>query len=388
METDALLAFLTAQPHERWVGQRAEAAVTSRVNSMGQSDFNVTRFADCEAVLRDSETFSSSINAEVIGQFMGDLILAMDGRQHGQYRKLVSHAFRPSVLAQWEATLVLPTITRILDAVVAKGTGKGELVGDVTYPYPVQIICAMVGVPLDDVDQFALWALQINTGPLAPEQGMIASKAMRDYLTPIVEARKAEPRDDLISELVQAEVDGEKLTDEKIYGFLRLLLPAGAETTYRMMGNVLTALLNHPEAMQRCRTDAAYLDKAIEETLRWEASVTTVSRVTTRDVELGGCPIPKGSPVTVVNGSANRDERKYADPDVWDPERPDEGHLAFGWGAHLCLGMHLARRELRVGVAEVLRRLPNLRLDPDMPAPTIMGEAFRGPDALHVLFDA
>ena len=387
METDALLAFLTAQPHERWVAQRAEAAVTSRVSALGQSDHNVTRFEDCERVLRDSETFSSSINGEVIGQFMGDLILAMDGAQHGQYRKLVSHAFRPAVLEHWESTLVVPTITRILDAVVSTGTGTAELVGAVTYPYPVQIICAMVGVPLDDVEQFALWALQINTGPISPEQGMVASRAMRDYLTPIVEARKADPQDDLISELVTVEVDGAKLTDEKIYGFLRLLLPAGAETTYRMMGNVLTALLHHPEALERCKNDAEYLDKAIEETLRWEASVTTVSRVATRDVEVGGCPIPAGAPVTVVTGSANRDERKYSDADGWHPDRAAEGHLAFGWGPHLCLGMHLARRELRVGVGEVLRRLPNLRLNPDLPEPTIMGEAFRGPDALHVLFD-
>ena len=386
METDALMAFLTAQPHERWERQRAESAVTSRVTTIGDSDHQVTRFEDCERVLRDSETFSSSINAEVIGQFMGDLILAMDGKQHGQYRKLVSHAFRPSVLAQWESSLVVPTITRILDGVVPKG--RAELVGDVTYPYPVQIICAMVGVPLDDVEQFALWALQINTGPLAPEQGMAASKAMRDYLTPIVEARRVDPTDDLISELVAAEIDGEKLTDEKIYGFLRLLLPAGAETTYRMMGNVLTALLNHPDVLERCTHDRDYLDKAIEETLRWETSVTTVSRVATRDVEIGGCPVPAGAPVSVVTGSANRDSTKYADADVWDPDRPAEGHLAFGWGAHLCLGMHLARRELRVGVGAVLDRLPNLRLDPDMPPPTIQGEAFRGPDAVHVLFDA
>jgi cytochrome P450 len=385
VETDALVAFLTAQPHGRWERQRAEAAVTHHTTTMGDRDLQVTRFADCERVLRDAETFSSSINAAVIGQFMGDLILAMDGRQHGQYRKLVSHAFRPSVLAQWESSLVRPTITRILDGVAPKG--RAELVGDVTYPYPVQIICAMVGVPLDDVEQFALWALQINTGPLAPEQGMAASRAMRAYLEPIVEARRVDPTDDLISELVTAEIDGEKLTDEKIYGFLRLLLPAGAETTYRMMGNVLTALLNHPEALERCKRDADYLDRAIEETLRWETSVTTVSRVATKDVEIDGCPIPAGSPVSVVTGSANRDDARYPDAEVWDPDRPDQSHLAFGWGAHLCLGMHLARRELRVGVSEVLARLPNLRLDPDQPAPTIQGEAFRGPDAIHVLFD-
>ena len=385
MDNDALLAFLTAQPYEQWAADRVQAPVVLRQTMMSDEDRQVLRHENCEHVLRDDVTFSSSINAEHIGQFMGDLIVAMDGRQHTQYRKLVSHAFRPSVLALWETTLVAPTIDRILDGIA--GNGRAELVHDVTYPFPSQIICKMVGVPVEDDEQFATWAMQINTGPLAPEQGMAASAAMRAYLEPIVEARRVHPTDDLISELVTAEIDGERLTDEKIYGFLRLLLPAGAETTYRMMGNVLTALLTHPDAMERCRHDAEYLERVIEETLRWECSVTTVSRVATKDTEIGGCPVPAGSPVTVILGSANRDSTRYPDADVWDPDRPAQSHLAFGWGAHLCLGMHLARRELRIGVGAVVNRLRGLRLDPDMPPPTIQGEAFRGPDVLHVLFD-
>ena len=252
----------------------------------------------------------------------------------------------------------------------------------------MQVICGLVGVPLEDSGQFHHWAEQINTGPLHPEQGMAASRAMRDYLAPIVEDRRKNPRDDLISDLVHAEIDGERLTDEKIYGFLRLLLPAGAETTFRVMGNALTALLTHPEDLDRVRADRTLLPTVTEETLRWETSVTQVSRVAAVDAEAGGCPIPKGAAISVITGSANHDEARYDHAGEFDLDRPVQNHLAFGTGQHQCLGMHLARLELRVGLDLILNRLPNLRLDPDAAPPVVAGLAFRGPQQLAVLFDA
>jgi cytochrome P450 len=187
---------------------------------------------------------------------------------------------------------------------------------------------------------------------------------------------------------VHAEIDGEHLTDGKIYGFLRLLLPAGAETTYRVMGNSLAALLMHPDAMAAVVADRELIPDVIEETLRWETSVTMVSRVASRDTEVAGCPIPAGSPMNVLTGSANRDESRWPDADQWQLGRPTQHHLAFGTGQHQCLGMHLARLELRVGLDTILDRLPNLRLAPDADAPVIEGYAFRGPRALPVVFDA
>jgi cytochrome P450 len=216
---------------------------------------------------------------------------------------------------------------------------------------------------------------------------MAASKAMRDYLAPIVEDRRTNPRGDLISDLVHAEIDGHKLTDEKIYGFLRLLLPAGAETTFRVMGNALTGLLTHPDVMQRVVTDRSLMPAVIEETLRWETSVTQVSRNAAVDTEIGGCPVPAGAGIAVLTASANHDEERYERADEFDIDRATQHHLAFGTGQHQCLGMHLARLELRVGLDLILDRLPNLRLDPDAPPPDIQGFAFRGPDAIHVLFD-
>jgi cytochrome P450 len=351
----------------------------------GRDLVSVTRFADVEGVLRDGQRFSSSVNAEHIGQYMGELILAMDGQQHRSYRNLVAHAFRASALERWDAALIRPTMNRLLDDLAPRG--RADLVRDLTSKYPVEVICGLVGVPLEDAAQFHEWAEQINTGPLHPEVGMAASRAMRDYLAPIVEDRRANPRDDLISDLVHAEIDGERLTDEKIYGFLRLLLPAGAETTFRVFGNALTALLTHPEAMARVRADRALVPAVIEETLRWETSVTQVSRVAAVDTEVGGCPVAAGTAISVITGSANHDEARYPHPEDFDVDRPAQNHLAFGTGQHQCLGMHLARLELRVGLDLVLGRLPNLRLDPDEPPPVIAGLAFRGPLSLPVRFD-
>ncbi|MGH9027527.1 MAG: cytochrome P450 [Acidimicrobiia bacterium] len=380
--------FLTGQPYPVWERARQECPVFRTDGTQGFTDrpnYHVTKYADVERVLRDGQAFSSSINAEHIGKYMGDLILAMDGKEHRSYRNLVAHAFRASALERWDNELVRPAISRLVDGFAS--LGRADLVRDVTSKYPVQVICGLVGVPLEDSAQFHQWAEEVNTGPMNPPRGMAASRAMRDYLAPIVEDRRRNPRGDLISDLVTAEVDGHKLDDEKIYGFLRLLLPAGAETTFRVMGNALAALLAHPDVMAEVASDRSLLPAVIEETLRWETSVTQVSRVASQETEIDGCPIPAGAAISVLTASANHDEDRYDEPAEFRIDRPAQNHLAFGTGQHQCLGMHLARLELRVGLDTILDRLPNLRLDPDEPEPLIQGFAFRGPVALPVLFD-
>jgi acyl-CoA reductase-like NAD-dependent aldehyde dehydrogenase len=179
----------------------------------------VTRYKDAEAVLRDPDTFSSSINAEHIGQFMGDLILAMNGEEHRKYRNLVAKAFRASQLERWDETLVRPMIDRLLDAIAP--LGRADLVASVTAKYPMQVICGIAGVPLEDADQFAQWAEEINTGPMSPERGHRASAAMVEYLRPLVEARRANSTGDFLSDLVHAEVDGEHEIGEEVARRLR-----------------------------------------------------------------------------------------------------------------------------------------------------------------------
>ncbi|MXZ52771.1 MAG: cytochrome P450 [Acidimicrobiaceae bacterium] len=379
-----------AQPYEQWTHARQHCPVIRKEGFSLTEDpapprITVTTWEDADHVLRDWRSFSASINAEVMRPFMGELMLGLDGDEHRRYRNLVAYAFRRSTLERWRAELVEPVIAELLDDIAP--SGRADLVAQVTSKFPVQVICGIVGVPTEDHEQFNEWSIRINYGPLNPEDGMAASRAMRDYLEPLVEARRTEPTGDLMSELVQAEIDGARLTDEKIYGFLRLLLPAGAETTYRAFGSCLLALLDRPEVMARVLADRSLVPTAVEETLRWETSVTMVARVAAADTEIGGCPVPAGSSVSIINGSASRDEARWADPGEWDLDREPQQHMAFGTGPHQCLGMHLARMELEVGINAVLDRLPNLRLDPDAGTPVISGYAFRGPHELPVLFD-
>lgn len=383
--TLAELELTVIDPYPDWKARRAKGPVEVR-EAMGMPSAKVFTRAECEAALKDEDTFSSAINQESMGPYMGTVLLGMDGREHTAYRNLVSHAFRRSALERWEKELIEPTIGELIDAVAPRG--RAELVAEVTSRYPLKVITTLMGAHVDDIDRFRVWAENVSGGPLDPERGLASSKAMREYLTPIVEDRKRNRRDDLISDIVHAEIDGERLSDEHIYGFLRLLLPAGAETTYRLFGNVLFALLSDPEALARVTADRSLVPRAIEETLRWQTSVSLVSRVTKKDTEVAGCPMAAGTTVSMMVGSANHDESDFERPEQWDLDRPgDPGHLAFGWGRHLCLGMHLARLELRVGVNAVLDRLPNLRFDPDAPSAEIRGHAFRGPVTLPVVFD-
>jgi cytochrome P450 len=375
-----------AQPYPMWERARATCPIveTEGTEWAPAPTFSTTTFADADQVLRDPTTFSSAINSEAMEPFMGELLLGLDGEEHRRYRSLIAQAFKKSSIERWQAELVEPVLQRLLDDIAP--LGRADLVESLTTKYPVQVICGIVGVPVDDHEQFNEWAEKINYGPLEPDAGMAASTAMVEYLEPLVADRRAEPTGDLLSELVHAEIDGERLSDARLYGFLRLLLPAGAETTYRVFGSCLHALLHHPDVMARVRADRSLITALIEETLRWETSVTMVSRRATTDTEIGGCPVPAGSPVTVYNGSANHDTERWPDADEWNLDRDPIPHLAFGTGPHQCLGMHLARIELDAGINAVLDRLPDLALDAEAPAPVIAGYAFRGPASLPVVF--
>ena len=325
----------SAQPYGQWDHARRHCPVIREEGFSFTEDpalprFTITTFQDADEVLRDWRSFSASINAEVMRPYMGELMLGLDGDEHRRYRNLVAYAFRRSTLERWRGELVELVIKQLLDDIAPDG--RADLVAQVTSKFPVQVICGIVGVPTEDHEQFNQWAVRINYGPLNPEEGRTASQAMRDYLEPLVEARRAEPTGDLLSELVHAEIDDARLTDEKIYGFLRLLLPAGAETTYRAFGSCLLALLDRPEAMARVLADRSLVPAAVEETLRWETSVTMVARVAAADTEIGGCPVPAGSSVSVINGSASHDEARWADPGEWDLDREPQQHMAFGTG--------------------------------------------------------
>ena len=346
----------------------------------------VYRYEEAQQLLRDNETFSSSIIVQAFGDVFGKhVMLGMDEPEHGRHRSLVAKAFSPKVLARWEDGLV----TRIGNALIDRFADRGsvDLVKEFNFPYPTLIIAGLLGLPQEDYSQFQKWSISLLSFTVNAERGREASHALAEYFAPILAARRNDPRDDLISRLATAEIDGEKLSDEEIFSFLRLLLPAGVETTYRALGNLLFGLLSNRGQLDAVRSDRSLLPQAIEEAVRWEPPLIMITRVATRDTELGGVAIPQGSSVMPVLGAANRQGERFDDPDRFDIFREAKANLGWGHGVHVCLGMHLARLEMRVALNLLLDRLPNLRFDPDAGDPYIRGQAFRSPTALPVLFD-
>lgn len=339
----------------------------------------------CQQVLRDPATFSSDLYAEITGVVMGHTILEMGGDEHRTHRLLVSPAFRRTVLARWERELVRVVADELIDRIVEQD--RSDLVRDLTFALPVRVIARILGLPDRDYAQFARWSIELLSFALNPQRGMAASAALREYFSGVLAQRREAPADDLISDLAVAQIEGQVLSDEEIYAFLRLLLPAGVETTYRSSGNLMHTLLTHTDQLSALRSDRGLIPAAIEEGLRWEPPILFVMRRATRDSELAGVAIPAGAVISVSIGSANRDPAYVDDPDRFDVRRPNPRHLTFGEGPHICLGMHLARLETRVALEQLLDRLPNLRLDPDGKDAYIGGVYFRSPLALPVLWD-
>jgi cytochrome P450 len=341
----------------------------------------LTKYDDCFAVLKDAETYSSRSNAEV-GKIMGRTVIEMDAKEHTRHRALVQQVFVPKGLDG-----LAPVLDRMLHELIDRlaGEERVDLVTQFTERFPVQVMAHMVGIPRADYPQFQKWAIEIIGFSKDYPRGLAAAAAVHDYLLPIIAERRAKPEDDVISKLVTGTVDGQGLSDEEVVSFLRLLIPAGAETTFRLIGNMLFALLTERDRWERVRADRSLVPWAIEETLRWETSVLMVSRQTNREVVIRDVTIPDDQLVSIVVASANRDEEHYEHPDVFDLDRRADDHLAFGFGRHHCLGYHLARLEARLALNAVLDRLPNLRLDPSAPAPTITGLAFRSPKTLRAL---
>jgi cytochrome P450 len=341
-------------------------------------------FEEVVQVLRDNETFSSGVYTDVMGMVMGRTILEMDEPEHRCSRALVAPSFRTKMLQRWEEELVAVVVNELIDTFA--DAGSTDLVRTVTFNFPVQVIARILGLPRADYQQFQRWTLELTSVAANWDRGVAASMALRDYFAAVMAERRVTPGDDLISDLVRTEVDGEHLSDEEIYSFLRLLLPAGVETTYRATGSLLFALLNDRTQFDALYDDRSLYPQAFEEAVRWEPPVTLILRRAACDTELAGVPIEAGADVALLIGAANRDERKYIEPDRYDMFREQRQHVGFGFGVHVCLGMHLARMESRVAVNTLFDRLGRFTLDPTAEPPHIEGLAFRSPLSLPVVF--
>jgi cytochrome P450 len=380
-------------PYPEFARLREQSPVT-RLEPMSEESppaYVAYRHVDITRLLRDGDSFSSTVIADGMRDVWGrKIIVGMDEPEHQQHRALVSVAFRQRTLARWEESLVGRVVGELIDAFVDRG--RVDLVPEFTFGFPAKVISGILGLPEDDYRQFQQWAIGIISVIHDWDYAVQCSGELRDYLSSIVAARRADPRDDLITDLVTAELDGEKLDEEEIYSFLRMLLPAGIETTYRSSGNLLYLLLTHPDQLDAVRADRSLLPQAIEEGLRYESPVMITARVATTAATLSGVEIPAGAGVTAMLASANRDPDAYDEPEVFDIFRDPKPHLSFGIGPHLCLGMHLARMETRVALDALLDRLANLRLDEAEAARVdahIQGDLlFRSPTSLPVIWDA
>ena len=352
--------------------------------TMGSAGVTVLGYDECQAVLTHPDTFSSSIYDKVMGPVMGRTLLELEGADHRAGRALVSPSFRAALLDRWRSELVEVVVHELIDSFAPRG--RAELARDFTFAFPVQVIARIMGLPRHDYPRFQRLSIELLNVVYNWDCGIAASVALKAYFTEILAERRRHPQDDLITMLAQSEIDGMRLTDDEIFAFLLLILPAGVETTYRASGNLLVALLTEPDRLDELRANPGLVRGAFEEALRWEPPITTVMRVTARDCELGGVAIPAGTNVSVSVAAANRDPKRYPDPDRFDPARKNIAHLTFGGGPHLCLGMHLARMEATVAINALLDRLSDLRLDSSAPTPHITGMAFRSPAALPVEF--
>ena len=335
-------------------------------------------------VLKDSSRFSSRIYAEAMGPVMGHSLLEMDGPEHATYRTIIEQAFSRKEIERWEREVIAPTINSFVDKFIERGSA--DLIREFTFPFPIHVITGLIGLPPEDLPQFHRWAVQlINVGADFP-RAIEASKKLHDYLIVIIDGKRKDPQDDLISLLAHSEVDGHRLDDEEICAFLRLLLPAGAETTYRSSSNLLFGLLTHADQLDAVRKDRSLMPQAIEEGLRWEPPLLSIIRTAAQDTKVEGVAVSEGAIISVWVGSANHDETRWERPEEFDIFRKRIPHVAFGFGAHVCLGQHLARMETTVALNMLFDRLPNLRLDQNAEEAHISGLMFRSPGRLPVVF--
>jgi cytochrome P450 len=336
-------------------------------------------------VFRDGKVFNSHIYDSTIGLFIGPTILAMEGKKHWEHRNLVSAAFKSRSLSRWEPEIVRPVVNGLIDEFIE--TGEADLVKDFTFEFPTRVISKLLGLPEQDLAWFRKRAVELISYTVRYKRAFEASAELKDYFLQQIEQRRSKPTEDIIGDLVTAEIDGEKLSDEAIYSFLRLLLPAGLETTYRSSGNLLYLLLSHPEQFRAVQEDHNLIAPAIEEGLRFETPLTTVQRYASEATEIEGVELPAGAVVDVCIGSANRDEKRWERSEEFDIFRKRVPHLSFAAGEHTCMGLHLARMETRVAVETLLARVTNIELVTD-DDPHIFGQPFRSPTAIPVTFDA
>lgn len=363
-----------------------------------------SRYQECNAVLRDprwssdqtnSNAFAEALTAGNVPQVPPELegmqpFLFMDPPDHTRLRGLVSKAFTPRVVES-----LRPRITELVDEIMtrARAAGGMEVIADLAYPLPVTIISEMLGVPVEDKERFTAWSRELaasldpDFGPVEPgafQQRTRTQLEFVGYFRRLIAERRSHARDDLLSALVAVEEAGDKLSEKELLSICILLLVAGHETTVNLIGNGALAFARHPEQMALLAKDPSLARSAVEEVLRYDPPVQLTGRVALEDVALADVTVPRGEMVVTLIAAANRDPSQFDEPDRFDVTRNDARHLAFGFGAHFCLGAPLARAEGQIALT-ALAAMSGLRLLSDPPAYK-ENLVLRGVEALPVEF--
>ena len=345
----------------------------------------LTRHADASAIVRDPHLSTNQENSDLYRAFvesnarpdddpmeqMNDVVmLFMDPPDHTRLRSLVSQAFTPKMVERLRAR-IQEIVAERLDVVEARGDRRMDVVTDLAYPLPVVIICELLGVPAEDQATFQSWsselAASIDPDPLISAEQRVrieaAGSAFLEYFADLIERRRRSLRDDLLSALIEAEDDGDRLSEEELLGTALFLLIAGHETTVNLIGNGILALLQHRDQLERLRDDPSLDRHAVEELLRFDSPVQLTQRITLHEYEVGDVTIPKGQALIPLLGAANRDPAEFDEPDRLDLGRENANrNVAFGGGHHFCLGASLARLEGAVAIGTLVRRFPSIQL--------------------------
>ncbi|MBV9995769.1 MAG: cytochrome P450 [Caulobacteraceae bacterium] len=353
-----------------------------------KENYLVLGYDACQEVLANPHLFANGGAFQyTIGRSFGHTLSVMDAPEHPKYRKIFQKAFLPQVVSKWGESVVEPVINDLIGAF--SGRGEADLIEEFTHHYPFQVIYRQLRLQPEQAPIFHRLAIAQLLGSIGAPEGPEASKKLGAFFEALIEARRADPEDDLVSHLATVEADGGRLPNDVLISFLRQLMNAGGDTTYRGTSVLLTGLLTHPDQFAAVAADRSLAPQAIDEALRWEGPVTSTWRYVSEDAEVAGTRIAKGAILNVVLGSANRDPAKFENPDAFNIFRERSiRHLAFASGPHVCIGQHLARVEMTRALNGLIDRLPNLRLHGSKPGPDIRGHQLRVPKHLFVEFDA
>ena len=369
----------------RLAALRAQGARAVPVRYLGGTAWLIVRHEDVGRAFRDPVHFpAAAANLRYSLPVQGKTLLCMEGEEHRIHRALVAAAFQPQVVREHIGTLLRPLAHELIDAFGVRR--ELDLVAEYCHRYPLRVIARLLGIPAADEAQLFAWVRGLFDYPFHPQAALKAREEVDAFILPLIEARRAAPREDLISRLASSQVEGHRLGNEDILSFVKLLFPAGADTTYLTLGSLMNAVLGDAALTARVRADAALIPGVIEEAVRLYGAVGLLPRYTETGASIGAVEIPPHSWVLFGVRSANRDAAQYPDPERFDPARHAQRQVTFGGMPHFCLGVHLAKTELALSLELLLARLPGLRLVSG-PAPQTQA-VLRGVRHLPVAFDA